>query len=292
MSVTILDVSKYQGRIDWPVLAASGQCAGVICKATDGQTGVDSTLAVNFDGANVVGLLLGTYHFAQPDEEPGDAAKEATHYVRTVQAEAAKSPARTQPLLYALDIEKARAIRSGKPFVDWCRTFVETVEALTGLVCWVYTGGPFFDEHDGNISAEDAAFFARRPLWLAAYVDNPTRYVAMTPWRDVGLTMHQWAGDVAPGGKPGIRYPGITANVVDTNRFDGTIDDLRAVVARPALGLRDTDPLPPPLDSSEPTWPGGRGPAGIFDGPATPLRAGEGEHTVRLEDDEDWKGVT
>lgn len=302
--LTILDVSKYQGRIDWAVLAAAGVCDGVVVKATDGQTGVDERFAEDFDGATVVSLILGTYHFAQPDESDGDAVKEATHYVTTVQAQAAKSPARTQPLLYALDVEKAREIRKGPTFVAWCRTFVETVETLTGLVCWVYTGGPFWDEADGDISAEDAAFFALRPLWLAAYVDNPTRYVAMTPWRDVGLTMHQQFGDVGPGGKPGLRYPGIPANVVDTNRFGGSLAALRAIIARPSPSLRDTLPAPP--DSDAPTWPGT--PSGkakssdriravdapIFDGPATPLRAPEPEHTVRLEevDPKEWEGVT
>ena len=243
--VTVLDVSKYQGVIDWHTLAASGTCSGVIVKATDGQTGVDSSFAVNFDGASVVDLLLGTYHFAQPDETDGDAVKEATHYVRTVQAAAARSPGRTRPLLYALDVEKARDIRKGATFVAWCRTFVETVESLTGLVCWVYTGGPFLLEAAGGLSAEDAAFFARRPLWIAAYVDDPTRYVALTPWRDVGYTLHQWAGDVAPGGKPGLRYPGIPANVTDTNRFDGTFTELLAIVSRSALP--DTLPAPPPV---------------------------------------------
>ena len=245
MSATILDVSKYQGTIDWHTLAASGRCDGVIVKATDGQTGVDSSFATNFDGASVVDLLLGTYHFAQPDETPGDAAKEATHYVRTVQAAAARSPGRTRPLLYALDVEKARDIRKGATFVAWCRAFVETVESLTGLVCWVYTGGPFILDAAGRMSDDDAAFFARRPLWIAAYVDDPTRYVALTPWRDVGYTLHQWAGDVRPGGLPGLRYPGIPANVVDTNRFDGTFVELLAIVSRSALP--DTLPAPPPV---------------------------------------------
>jgi lysozyme len=280
MSATILDVSKYQGRIDWHVLAAVGACDGAIVKATDGQTGVDPRFAENLDGANIVGLLLGTYHFAQPDETDGDAEMEARHYVTTVQAQATKSPARTHPLLYALDVEKARETRKGAPFVAWCRKFVETVEAMTGLVCWVYTGGPFWNDADGDISVGDAAFFAQRPLWLAAYVSDPTRYVAMTPWREVGITMHQWAGDVQPNGKPGLRYPGITENVVDTNRFGGSIEVLRAIIARPAPHLRDTDPAPPP-DSDAPTWPGGREPiADLSEGTAvTPLRAGEAEHT-------------
>ena len=107
MSTTILDVSKYQGKIDWPILAASGSCSGVVVKATDGQTGVDSSFAANFDGANTVDLLLGTYHFAQPDETDGDAVKEATHYVRTVQAAAAHRERPAEPALASADEAKA-----------------------------------------------------------------------------------------------------------------------------------------------------------------------------------------
>lgn len=267
MPATIIDVSKYQGRIEWAVLAASGRVDGAILKATDGQTGVDDTFAANFDGARATSLLLGTYHFAQPDEEPGDAAKEADHYVATVSQRWDRSP-----LVFALDVEKARHIRKGAPFVAWCRTFVEQMEQRTGLLGWVYTGGPFWNENDGDISDADAEFFAARPLWIAAYVDDPARYVAMTPWRAVGHTLHQWAGDVAPGGKPGIRYPGIAANVVDTNRFGGSLAALRAIIGRPAPdAMRDTLPSPAmPLSR-------------IDDGPATPLRAGEGEHNVPLQ---------
>lgn len=296
MTTTIIDVSAAQGPIDWYVLAASGRVDGAICKATEGNGYVDPTFAANFDGARATSLLLGSYHFAHPDEMAEDAAKEADHYVGTVAKRWDRSP-----LLFALDIEEARKIRAGAPFRAWCRTFVEQMEQRTGLLGWVYTGGPFFNEHDGTPSDDDAEFFAARALWIAAYVTDVTPYVAITPWQKVGHTLWQWSGNVQPNGQPGIRYPGCPGNVIDTNRFGGSIAALRAIIARPASSLRDTLPAPP--DSDGPTWPGTPEAkskssdqlravtAPIFDGPVTPLRAGEPEHTVRLEE-ADFEGVT
>ena len=253
MTTTILDVSAAQGVIEWATLAAAGRCDGVICKATEGAGPyVDPQFDANFSGAARNALLLGTYHYAHPDESLDDAAIEARHYVSSV-LKRAKANDWTAPLLYALDIENARRIRKGPPFVAWCRAFVETIEAMTSLTCWVYTGGPFWDENDGDIDAESAAFFAARPLWIAAYVTDPAKWVKMTPWRVVGHALHQWAGDVQPGGKPGIRYPGIAGNVVDTNRYDGTFAALRGLIGRGA-GARDTEPAPAP-SSGPPTWP-------------------------------------
>lgn len=288
MTATIIDVSSAQGRIEWPVLAASGRVDGAICKATEGNGYVDPSFAANFDGARATSLLLGTYHFAHPDEMAEDAAHEADHYVATVSQHWDRSP-----LLFALDIEEARKIHAGAPFCAWVRAFVEQMEQRTGLLGWIYTGGPFFDEHDGAPSDADVEFFAARALWIAAYVNSVERYVALTPWRKVGHTLWQWSGDVQPNGQPGIRYPGIAQNVVDTNRFSGSIAALRALIGRPSPGAAhaktDPAPPPPPPDSDSPTWPGTPTSksnqrmqavsAPIFDGPATPLRAGEAEHT-------------
>lgn len=289
MRVTILDVSQAQGRILWPMLAASGKCDGVITKATEGHGYTDPELARNFEGAAAAGLLLGTYHFAHPDEGPDDAATEARFYVSTVLA-AARKVGHTAPLLFALDVEEARKIRKGPTFVAWCRKFVETVEAMTGLVCWVYTGGPFWNDADGDIGFDDAAFFAARPLWIAAYVNDPSRYVALTPWRQRGATLHQFSGDVGPGGAPGIRYPGITANVVDTNRYEGSLDGLRALIAMPAPIFSDApDTLPESPAATRKSSQRLRAvDAPIVEtvGAATPIRAGEGEHHVETEDPE------
>jgi len=77
-----VDVSGYQGTVDWPVLAGQGiQFAFV--KATEGSTFVDDRFGANLAGANAAGLRVGAYHFFS-FESPG--ATQADNVIRTVPA--------------------------------------------------------------------------------------------------------------------------------------------------------------------------------------------------------------
>lgn len=230
----ILDVSEYQGMIDWDLLATDKRVRGVILRATFGNTGVDKQFSRNYRESKRVGLLFGAYHFADPDRRDRDAGSEATHFIVTVwmaEVAALKAAGKPQPSLptfvqskhmcFALDIEKAKSISKGEEFCEWVITFCEVADDLLQCkyTCGIYTGGPFWNEHDGEPSDEVLDKLRHRWLWIAAYVNDPTKYIAMTPWKDRGAAMHQITGDVSPGGKPGRRFPGITVNVVDTNVF-------------------------------------------------------------------------
>src|SRR3982751_3375048 len=73
-----IDVSHWQGTINWASVAAAGK-QFAFTKATEGTTYVDPTLATNTSGAKNAGLLTGVYHFAHPDTDT--AASEAQHFV-------------------------------------------------------------------------------------------------------------------------------------------------------------------------------------------------------------------
>ncbi len=217
----ILDISEYQGRVgqqpvDWDLLATVKK--PVILRATIGNTSIDSEFFRNYREAKRVDRLLGVYHFADPDERHEDAKLEAAHFVRVVSMAGFDS---TQQIVFVLDIEKLGRIQRGPAFCKWVIDFCEEVDRLVGCkyVCGIYTGGCFWNENDGDPLDDVAERLRHWFLWLAAYVDDPTRYVAMTPWKNRGATIHQYSGDVGPGRKAGKRYPGVTANVVDTNRF-------------------------------------------------------------------------
>src|SRR5690349_18650218 len=64
-----VDVSAYQGRIDWPTLAAQDVDFAYI-KATEGSGFVDERFEDNLRGAREAGLLVGAYHFFS-FESPG-----------------------------------------------------------------------------------------------------------------------------------------------------------------------------------------------------------------------------
>lgn len=281
----VCDFSEYQGHVSWDDLAASALIDGAILRATFGNGGIDSCFSYNFKASLRVDLLDGTYHFADPDDlHARDPEEEAEHYVATVAALWDK-----RPLLWMLDIEKASRVNKGQPFLDWVKRFVLRVESLVGLGCWVYTGGPFWKEHAPILTEADSAFFARRHLVIAAYVDDPKPYVDMTPWKVVGPTLHQQWGDVGPRGQPGKRYPGVTANVVDTSYFEGTIEEFRDIVASnvsPTIPAPPGDEqaitvpgTPPAIRKSSQSIPALNLPiVDADDGTAvTPIRAGEGE---------------
>ena len=54
-----IDVSKYQGTIDWPKVANDNNLAFVYIKATEGATIVDERFATNVAEARMAGLPVG-----------------------------------------------------------------------------------------------------------------------------------------------------------------------------------------------------------------------------------------
>jgi len=69
-----VDVSAYQGEIDWERLAAQDIDFAFI-KATEGSTFVDKNFAFNFEQAQNTGLAVGAYHFFSYDS-PGSTQAE------------------------------------------------------------------------------------------------------------------------------------------------------------------------------------------------------------------------
>lgn len=89
-----VDVSRYQGDIDWPRL--SGQSIDfAFIKATEGSTLVDPRFAANLAGATASGLRAGAYHFFSFTSA---GTTQADNVIRTV-------PVRDGLLPVAVDIE-------------------------------------------------------------------------------------------------------------------------------------------------------------------------------------------
>ncbi len=57
-----IDVSRYQGSIDWPTVGTTG-VSFVYIKATQGDSYVDPTYRTNLEGARAAGVLAGSYHY-------------------------------------------------------------------------------------------------------------------------------------------------------------------------------------------------------------------------------------
>ena len=76
-----VDVSSYQGVIDWKTLAAQ-DISFVFIKATEGSTFVDDNFACNYSEARRTGLRVGAYHFFSYDSAGGT---QADNFIKTVE---------------------------------------------------------------------------------------------------------------------------------------------------------------------------------------------------------------
>ena len=115
-----IDISHYQGDIDWNLLAS--QRAGefplrfVFLKATEGGDHGDDTFRANFDSARAHGFVRGAYHYFIPRT---DALRQADFFIRTVQLQKGDLPP-------VLDVEttqgksKADFQRAVKTWLDPC----------------------------------------------------------------------------------------------------------------------------------------------------------------------------
>jgi Glycosyl hydrolases family 25 len=138
-----IDVSKWQGTIDFAKVRASGR-RFVIAKATEGNTYTDATYAHNKAYAMANGLHFGGYHFARPGTNSGDAASEADHFVSVLGLKHGM-------MVPALDLEVSGGL-SQSQLITWTKTFVARVYARTGARPMIYSSPSFWSTYMANTS--------------------------------------------------------------------------------------------------------------------------------------------
>lgn len=223
-----IDVSHWQGRIDWGRVARSGRVQFVIAKATEGTWMVDQTYARNRQLAQKNGLLFTAYHFANPSRERGDAKREADWFL-------AHARLRGPNLLPALDLEDAGDLTPAQ-LERWVLQWMRRVERKLGVAPMLYTSPGFWSGFVGDATSVARAGY--QVLWLSHWgVRKP--WVPANRWAGEGWSFWQWTetGSVA-----GI------AGSVDRNVYSGpklqklTIRALR----RDGASAPDPEPDRPP----------------------------------------------
>lgn len=196
-----IDVSHYQGTINWASVAGSG-ISFAMCKATEGTTYQDPTFEANFEGIQEAGLYRGAYHFARP---ASNATAQADFFVETVSATGNAFNSRTMQLV--LDLETDDGLGPSAVW-SWVQTFVARIKVLTGRPCIIYTGYYFWND---NVGAPTDNLDC--PLWIASYT-SPDPVGTPTAWSEVGWAFWQYDdnGAATPGGAA-ASIPGISGNV-------------------------------------------------------------------------------
>ena len=214
-SVHGIDVSAYQGRINWPEVARN-RVRFAFIKASEGATLRDPRFVRNWHEARAAGVLRGAYHYFLPNR---DGQLQADLFARTV-------PLAPGDLPPVLDVEAANfhdvaVLR--REVARWLRL----IEAHYGVRPILYSNHSFYQRHL-------AGHFDDYPLWLAHYeVERPT--LPRSKWI---IWQHSDEAYV-----PGIR------GVVDFNVFQGSFEALQALrvpaalaAPQPALAHPNTSP--------------------------------------------------
>jgi len=151
-----VDVSHYQGEIDWDVLSGQGIRFAYI-KATEGSTHQDDRFSDNWNGAAGTDLRIGAYHFFS-FESPG--VSQAENFISCVTAVENMMPP-------AVDVEPYGAWKTPDASrLAELRSWLQTVESFYGSKPVIYTTADYI----GQIRAE----FPEYDIWIRSVYGPPS----------------------------------------------------------------------------------------------------------------------
>jgi GH25 family lysozyme M1 (1,4-beta-N-acetylmuramidase) len=172
-----IDVSHYQGTINWTSVKAAGIQWAYI-KATEGTTYTDPTFSANYTNAYYAGVIRGAYHFAQPGSSSG--ASQANYFA----AHGGAWSADNLTLPGMLDLEGGCYGLSAASMQSWILDFYNTYKADTGRDVVIYTSASWWNSCTGGWSGMST----RSPLDAASWTSAadptiPTGFPYATMWQ-------------------------------------------------------------------------------------------------------------
>lgn len=154
-----VDVSYYQGEIDWQVLAEEN-IAFAFIKATEGSSHIDTKFRENWERAGETGLKRGAYHFFS-FESSGKA--QAEHFISVV-------PKTAGDLSPVVDIEFYGNRFNDRPGASETRT---ELKALLDILEDHYGIKPVIYATESSYSAYIRGHFDDYPLWIRNVYFSP-----------------------------------------------------------------------------------------------------------------------
>ena len=195
-----IDISHYQGEVDWKMLKQTRQgqfpINFVFMKATEGGDFSDDKFVANFDSARAHGFVRGAYHFYNPKT---DAHKQADFFIQSVKLEPGDLPP-------VLDIEKKG--RDVKKLHQDLKLWLRKVENHYGVKPIIYASYKFKTRYLND------SVFNSYPYWIAHYYVDSVQYQG--EWK---FWQHTDVGTL----------PGIDEKV-DLNIFNGSLLDLQKLL--------------------------------------------------------------
>jgi len=186
-----LDVSHYQGNINWTEVAKDEHATYVYIKATEGKNLIDNKYQYNFNQAKKAGIMTGSYHFYRPNVS---SKVQLDNMLSVVDV-------KRQDLIPMIDVEVGPKGMSAETFCQNLENFLEMVTEAFGKRPIIYTGRNFYNKYfsDGR--------FKHYKLMIAFYSsEEPVLY------NDADYVIWQYTPS---GSAKGIRGD------VDKSRFHG-----------------------------------------------------------------------
>lgn len=203
LAVHGVDVSRWQGDIDWDKLRRQGANFAYI-KATDGGDHLDPMFRQNWRGANKAGLKRGAYHFFYWCRS---ASSQADWFIRNVPKVAGALPPVIDVEWNHLSNCKRRPSRA--VVLEKMQVFMDRLEAHYGQRPIIYTAPDFYAD---NLKGA----FENYPFWLRAVAQHPGKVYPGRKW-----LFWQYSGS-------GLSH-GVSGKI-DLNVFHGTEGEWRAWV--------------------------------------------------------------
>lgn len=201
-----VDVSKYQGEIDWQAVKESGVSFAFI-KATEGGDNIDPRFQSNWAAARAAGVPRGAYHFVYWCRQPHE---EMAQFKRVV-------PNDPDALPPVLDVEATptsstckRTLYRDEVLRDM-RAMLEDMERHYGKKPIIYTSVDFYQ----SVLHSDA--LSEYPIWVRSTKYHPQVRYGSRKW-----TFWQYRSD---GSVPGI------SGAVDQNAFHAGVEQWRKWLA-------------------------------------------------------------
>lgn len=209
-----IDVSKWQGQMDWAQACEAGARFAFLRAGSidavyaqcyeDYQWARNSVIAPRF-------MPCGCYWYFRPNLNP---AKQANFYLELVRGKDFKLP-------LVADVEEAGGLNSTQVALNLA-LFIETIHALTGKYPLIYTRGEWWNSH-----VADSPLWDKCGLWIARY--HPS---LSGPWADGKYKPRDWSEwrfwqFSADGNNRGHEF-GAESDDICLDYFNGAEADFRA----------------------------------------------------------------
>jgi lysozyme len=215
-SVEGIDVSYYQGTINWSSVKASGR-QFAFARVSDGTGFHDPQFASYYSGIKAAGMVRGAYQFFRPED---DAVAQANLVIAAV---GSIDPGDLPPVL---DVEVTDG-ESSATIVAGITAWVNRIQTELGVEPIVYTAPGFWDGIAGAGGLADTTLWVAN--WGVSCPSLPTTWSRFSFW--------QYADNGA--------VPGISGQT-DLDRFNGSLADLLAYANGGAAPMPSPSPSPSP----------------------------------------------